>query len=54
MAATEVRGGNAGVRGEQRYSPCLQRGDDSSADVRPSAQEAGLEVAAPRGGAWEG
>lgn len=45
--------GNAGVCGEQRYSPCLLRGDDRSADVRPRAPEAGLAVTTSRGGAWE-
>lgn len=42
--------GNAGVCGEQRYSPCLLRGGDRSADVRPRAPEAGLAVTTSRGG----
>lgn len=54
MAATEVPGGNAGVDGEQRYSPCLRRGGDTGADDRPEAREAGLEVSSSRGGALEG
>lgn len=41
--------GHAGVGGEQRYSPCLRRGDDRRADVRSRAQEAGPEVASSRG-----
>lgn len=41
--------GNAGVSGEQRYSPCLRRGGNRGADVRPPAGEAGLEVSSSRG-----